>query len=117
MQSEKMSPIVPRTIVYKILFIIIFVKKHANSMNKIIPISIEYLSPSRTLEILNLVRFEGSKQVYVYNFEGNHFRFFDSLEGLIQFFEIGKEAIASFSSEKDLDHFLDKFQIVNSKRI
>ena len=86
-------------------------------MNKIIPITTEYLSPSRTIEILNLVWIEGSKLVYVYNYEGKHFRFFDSMEGLIQFFEIGKEAIALFSSEKDLDHFLDKFQIVNSKRI
>ncbi|RPA66515.1 hypothetical protein EF405_20635 [Cyclobacteriaceae bacterium YHN15] len=86
-------------------------------MNKIIPISTEYISPSRTIEMLNLVRFEESKIVYVYNFEGKNFRVFDSLVSLIQFFEIGKEAISSFSSEKDLDHFLDKLPIVNSKRI
>jgi hypothetical protein len=76
-------------------------------MNKIIPITTEYLSPSRTIEILNLVWIEGSKLVYVYNFEGKHFRFFDSLEGLIQFFEIGKEAIASFDLEQKLDIYLE----------
>lgn len=85
-------------------------------MNKIIPISTEYISPSRTIEMLNLVRFEESKIVYVYNFEGKNFRVFDSLVSLIRFFEIGKEAISSFSSEKDLDHFLEKFPIVNSKK-
>jgi hypothetical protein len=85
-------------------------------MNKIIPISIEYLSPSRTIEILNLVRFDESKQVYVYNFEGKHFRFFDSLIDLIQFFESGKEPQASFESEIDLDDFLDRLPVGNGKR-
>lgn len=80
-------------------------------MNKIIPITTEYLSPSRTIEILNLVRFEESKQVYVYNYEGKHFRFFDSLVDLIRFFESGKEPQISFESEKDLDEFLDLLPI------
>lgn len=85
-------------------------------MNKIIPITTEYLSTSRSIEILNLVRFEDSKQVYVYNFEGKHFRVFDSLVDLIQFFEIGKEPIASFDSESDLEEFLDQMPIGDKKR-
>jgi hypothetical protein len=76
-------------------------------MNKIIPISTEYISPSRTIEILNLVRFEESKLVYVYNFEGKHFRIFDSLAGLVQFFESGEEPIASFDLEQKLDIYLE----------
>jgi len=85
-------------------------------MNKIIPVSTEYLSPSRTIEILNLVWFEASKQVYIFNYEGKHFRFFENLVDLIHFFENGKEAIASFDSEEDLDDFLDKFPIGEVKR-
>ena len=80
-------------------------------MNKIIPISTEYLKPSRTIEILNLVDLELSKQVYIYNHEGTHFRFFDSLIDLIQLFEVGKEPENSFSSENELDEFLKKLQI------
>ena len=78
-------------------------------MNKIVSVSTEYLSPSRTIEILNLVRFEENRQVYIYNYEGKHFRFFESLIGLIQFFESGIEPKISFDSEIDLDDFLDKF--------
>lgn len=79
-------------------------------MNNIISVSTEYLRPSRTIEILNLVRFEDSKLVYVYNYEGKQFRLFDSLEGIIGFFESGIEALYSFDSEDELDNFLRMFQ-------
>ena len=78
-------------------------------MNKIIPVSTEYITPSRSIEILNLINQKESKQVYIYNFEGNHFRFFDSLLGLIQFFETRAEPEYSFSSEAELDAFLEKY--------
>lgn len=80
-------------------------------MNKIIPVSTEYLRPSRTIEILNLVRFEDSKVVYVYNFEGIHFRLFDSLAGLIRYFESGDEPEHAFDSEDRLDAFLEQYPI------
>jgi hypothetical protein len=80
-------------------------------MNKIIPISTEYLRPSRTIEILNLVDLEHSKQVYIYNHEGTHYRFFDLLIDLIQFFESGNEPKNSFLSENELDEFLEKLLI------
>ncbi|MGY6742913.1 MAG: hypothetical protein ACXIUQ_09280 [Cecembia sp.] len=85
-------------------------------MNKIIPITTEYITPSRSIEIFNLVRFEESKQVYVYNFEGKHFRVFDSLVDLIQFFEIGKEPLTSFDSESDLEEYLDHLPMGDGKR-
>ena len=85
-------------------------------MNKIIPITTEYITPSRTIEILTLVRFEESKQVYVYNYEGKHFRIFESVVDLIQFFEIGMEPLASFDSESDLEEFLDQMPIRDKKR-
>lgn len=76
-------------------------------MNKIISITTEYITPSRTIEIFNLVRSSETKQIYVYNYEGKHFRIFESLVDLIQFFEKGKEPLAGFDSESDLDEYLD----------
>lgn len=85
-------------------------------MKKTIPITTEYLSPSKTIEIFNLASPTETKQVYVFNFEGKHFRFFDSLVDLIQFFESGQEPQASFESEIDLDDFLDRLPVGEGKR-
>lgn len=84
-------------------------------MNKIISVSTEYLLPSRTIEILNLVRFEDSKLVYIYNYEGKYFRFFDSLAGLISYFESGIEPEYSFDSEDKLDAFLERCRHIDAK--
>jgi hypothetical protein len=78
-------------------------------MNKVLPIAAEYITPSRSIEILNLINQKESKYVYIYNFEGNHFRFFDSLLGLIRFFETRAEPEHSFFSEAELDAFLEKY--------
>lgn len=85
-------------------------------MNKIIPITTEYITPSRTIEIFNLVRSNETKQIYVYNYEGKHFRIFESLVDLIQFFEFGKEPFAAFDSETDLDEYLNHLSLGNRKR-
>ena len=78
-------------------------------MNKILPISTEYLTPSRSIEVLTLINQKESKLVYIHNFEGSHFRFFDSILSLIAFFEQGIEPEVSFSSEQELDKFLERF--------
>ena len=83
-------------------------------MNKILPLTTEYLTPSRSIEILTLINQKESKLVYIYNFEGNHFRFFDSLLKLIEFFEKGIEPELSFSSELELDKFLAGFGLGES---
>jgi hypothetical protein len=86
------------------------------TMNQLIPITTEYLTPSKTIEILNLARFEESKQVYVYNYEGTHFRVFENLLELIQLFELGKEPAYSFNIEDDLDDFLENLPLNPYKR-
>jgi hypothetical protein len=78
-------------------------------MNKILPLTTEYLTPSRSIEILTLINQKESKLVYIYNFEGNHFRFFDSILKLIEFFEKGIEPEISFTSEAELNKFLEGF--------
>lgn len=78
-------------------------------MNKIFPLSTEYLTPSRSIEILTLINQKESRLVYVYNFEGTHFRLFDSILSLIAFFEKGIEPKISFLTEQELDKFLEGF--------
>lgn len=78
-------------------------------MNKILPLSTKYLTPSRSIEVFTLINQKESKLVYIYNFEGSHFRFFESLLSLIAFFEKGIEPEISFLSEQELDKFLEKF--------
>lgn len=80
-------------------------------MNKIIPLSTEYLSPSRTIELINIVNSRSSRLVYVYNHEGTHFRFFDALISILQFFKSGREPEHTFTSEVELDAFLRDFKV------
>ena len=77
-------------------------------MNKILPLSTEYLTPSRSIEVLTLINQKESKLIYIYNYEGTHFRFFESILSLIAFFEQGIEPESSFLSEKELDKFLEE---------
>ena len=78
-------------------------------MNKILPLSTEYISPSRTIETLTLANQKDSRLVHIYNYEGNHFRFFDSYLSLIAFFQEEIEPEISFYSEKELDRFLEGY--------
>jgi hypothetical protein len=85
-------------------------------MNQIILLSTEHITPSRTIELINLVNSRSSRLVYVYNFEGIHFRFFDSLVAVLQFFESGNEPDHSFTTEEDLDAFLKNFRVKGEAR-
>ena len=78
-------------------------------MNKILPLTTEYITPSRSIEILTLINQKESKLVFIYNFEAKHFRFFESILSLIAFFEKGIEPEISFLSEQELDKFLEGF--------
>ena len=78
-------------------------------MNKILPLSTEYLTASRSIEVLTLINQKESKLIYIYNYEGTHFRFFESILSLIAFFEQGIEPEISFLSEQELDKFLEGF--------
>lgn len=75
-------------------------------MNNIRQLEVEYLRSSRTIELINITTEDREKNCFIFNHEGNHFRFFDSLTALIYFFEVGVEPKISFDSEADLDDFL-----------
>ncbi len=73
-------------------------------MNDINQIDITYLTSSRTIETLLIG--QKCKSVYVYNYEGYHFRLFLELRELIQFVQLGKEPQLEFSNDEDLDDYL-----------
>lgn len=79
-------------------------------MRKLIPITIEYIRASRSIDILHLVQSNSIQPIYIYNYEGLHFHYFDSLVKLIQFFESGLEPNRSFYCERDLDDFLENLK-------
>lgn len=67
----------------------------------------DYITPSRTVETITV---EGSnKYLYIYNYEGVHFRLFIGLLELTQFFELGTEPKYHFMNEGDLDLFLGRY--------
>lgn len=76
-------------------------------MRNLIPITTEHIRPSRSIDILHLVKSNTIQPIYIYNYEGLNFHYFDSLVRLIQFFETGLEPIRSFYTEQELDDFLE----------
>ncbi|MCH7413111.1 hypothetical protein MM213_06430 [Belliella sp. R4-6] len=80
-------------------------------MNKVNQISVEYITPSRSIEVYKLTSLGKSKLVFVYNYEGIQFRFFESIIDLIRFFEIGREPMSIFGSEEELDDYLNKILV------
>jgi len=76
-------------------------------MNTIRNCHTDYITPSRTLETITI---EGiNRHLYIYNYEGTHFRLFTGLLELIQFFTLGTEPKYDFTNEGDLDLFLEKY--------
>ncbi len=80
-------------------------------MNLITQVETTYLRSSRTIEKLEL--FDNNKKMicYIYNYEGNHYRFFESQNSLEAFFKYGNEPKLSFENEFDLDTYLLKKKI------
>lgn len=76
-------------------------------MRKLTPISTEYIRSSRSIEILLLVKGDWKQTIFIYNYEGLYFHYFESLVKIIQYFEKGIEPNRSFFSEQDLDDFLE----------
>lgn len=73
-------------------------------MNIINQADTHYLRPDRTIETIYIKNID--KVVYVYNYEGIHFRVFTDIIDLIHFFQFGIESNLDFSNELDLDAFL-----------
>ncbi|MCB1144819.1 MAG: hypothetical protein KDK54_21405 [Leptospiraceae bacterium] len=79
-------------------------------MNEIICLETEYIRSDLTIEVL-LIQDKISlktRVVYIYNYQGIHFRVFDSLLGLSQFFRSGEDAsLIDFDTDEELDEYLN----------
>lgn len=80
-------------------------------MNTIKIINTEYLRSNRTIE--TVIVNQGIKYTvfWIYNFEGIHFRVFEALLDVIDFFNNSTEAKLSFNNENELDNYLLNLQL------
>lgn len=82
-------------------------------MNTIDQLEVKYLLPSRTIEKIE-ISIDFKKSIcFVYNYEGYHFRLFESKKELNLFFKFGREPKFSFESEEKLDDFLRLHKITS----
>ena len=75
-------------------------------MNTFHAIHVEYLRPSRTIETVIVSNEELRQVFFIFNYEGNHFRVFESHLDLINFFQDKAECDFDFDTEEELDWFL-----------
>lgn len=75
-------------------------------MNNYTAIDVSYLRPSRTLETILLENGNERKIVYVYNYEGVHFRVFNFISDILHFFDNEFEPVINFDTEMELDSYL-----------
>ena len=73
---------------------------------KITQLTTDYLRPSRTIETLLISNGKTEQTCYTYNYEGTHFRFFETVLELIAFWELGTEPNTSFDKEEEMDEYL-----------
>lgn len=80
-------------------------------MNAIQTLNTEYIRPSRTIETILVSKGKLNKVFYLYNYEGNSFRLFESHLGLIRFFQDNSESDFHFNTEDELDFYLSSVKI------
>ena len=82
-------------------------------MNKLLENRVLYLRPSRTIEIVKLSMNKQSSILYIYNYEGYHFRVFKSKKNIKNFFMNNNyEIIYETNDNQDLDDYLFNKYIV-----
>jgi hypothetical protein len=75
-------------------------------MNTFQAIDVSYLRPNRTIETILLKNSTFERILYVYNFEGTHFRVFESISDILKFFVDKLEPSISFDNEIQLEDYL-----------
>lgn len=75
-------------------------------MAKMKPLAAYYLNRAdRNVEVLQV----GSTIFYIYNYEGIHYRLFDCLIELINFFQGIESKYLDFNEDDELDNYLENF--------
>lgn len=83
-------------------------------MNTTRTLNTEYLRPSRTIETVLVSNFSLEKIFFIYNYEGNSFRLFESHLSLLNFLnENETESDFIFETEEHLDSFLLNIELNN----
>lgn len=80
-------------------------------MNKYTAIDVSYLRPSRTIETILLEKGNKTRIVYVYNYDGIHFRVFNFIIDVMNFFNNEAEEVISFETEDELGSYLANLDI------
>ncbi|KAB2917272.1 MAG: hypothetical protein F9K23_05815 [Bacteroidetes bacterium] len=79
-------------------------------MNTFKAIEVDYLRPNKTVETILVSSNEktsNKKILYVYNFEGLHFRLFENILDLFSFLANKScSMLKEFSSDEELDNYL-----------
>lgn len=78
-------------------------------MNTFHAIEVDYLRPSRTIETILLENDKDRKILYVYNYEGWHFRVFNTVLDVVNFFDDKFEPEIQFEDENELDDYFRKY--------
>jgi hypothetical protein len=80
-------------------------------MNNVAYIEVDYLRPSRTVETILLENLSKKRIVYVYNYEGWHFRVFNNIIKVLDFFDDKFEPEISFEDEEELGKYLENLDL------
>jgi hypothetical protein len=80
-------------------------------MNNVPYIEVDYLRPSRTVETILLENSSKKRIVYVYNYEGWHFRVFNNIIQVLDFFDDKFEPEISFEDEQELGKYLENLDV------
>lgn len=80
-------------------------------MNNYSQIEISYLRPSRTVETILLENSSKKRILYVYNYEGWHFRVFNNVIQVLDFFDDKFEPEISFEDEEELGKYFENLDL------
>ncbi len=75
-------------------------------MNTIQTLKTDYLRSNRSIDTIKIFNPSRSKLFWLYNYEGWHFRVFESKQEMHEFFANDIEPKISFNEEVQLDNFL-----------
>lgn len=81
-------------------------------MNRIQLLHTEYIRPNRTIETILIYKNTLEKLLWIYNYEGIHFRVFDKKDDISNFFHSEVEPTYSFDDECELDSFLKMITLI-----
>ena len=76
-------------------------------MNIPVHSTVEYITPTKTIEIVSLKN--ADNLFCIYNYQGSHFRVFTELLSLISFFEHDVEPKYAFVNDEELDDFISSY--------